>query len=138
VRFLLSGKETGEKYSLTEFTSAPPPAPGPPIHIHKAEDELNYILDGDFKFTLRETTVAAPKGSFVFVPKGTPHTVANAGPREATLLVILTPPGFEQYWAEMAKLLASTGGKPGPDRVLALQEKYNLDTGGKARQFIGD
>jgi hypothetical protein len=35
----------------------------------------------------------------------------------------------------MSKLLASTAGKPDPGKVLALQEMYNLDTGGEARQF---
>lgn len=77
----------------------------------------------------------ASAGSFVFVPRGTPHTVTNPRPKEATLLIILTPPGFEGYWAEMANLFASTGGNPDSDVVLSLQKKYSLETGGKARQF---
>jgi len=42
VAFLLRGQQTKGLYSLTEFTLASPPAPGPPVHIHNAEDELTY------------------------------------------------------------------------------------------------
>jgi hypothetical protein len=43
VTFLVKGEETGGSYSLTKFVLAPPPAPGPPMHIHRADDELTYV-----------------------------------------------------------------------------------------------
>lgn len=138
VSFLISGEQTGGKYSLTEFLAAPPPAPAAPIHIHKAEDETCYVLEGQFQFIIQEQTVAATAGSVVFVPRGTPHTVINPGPGLGRLLVTLSPPGFEQYWKEMAHLLSVYAGQPAPELVIALQEKYHMDTGGQARRFIND
>lgn len=35
----------------------------------------------------------------------------------------------------MAELQARLGGPPDPELVLALQRKYQLDTGGQARRF---
>jgi hypothetical protein len=51
------------------------------------------------------------------------------------MLVILTPPGFEQFWRERAELLAAQGDMVDPAAMLALQSKYHMDTGGQVRQF---
>ncbi len=138
VSFLISGEQTGGKYSLTEFLAAPPPAPAAPIHIHKVEDETCYVLEGRFQFIIQEQSVVAAAGSVVFVPRGTPHTVINLGPGLGRLLVTLSPPGFEQYWKEMARLLSVYAGQPAPELVITLQEKYHMDTKGQARQFVND
>jgi hypothetical protein len=76
----------------------------------------------------------APSGSFVYVPRGMSHTLANPGPLAAKILIILTPPGYEGSWEEMAQHLAS-GTPPDPALVLSLQQKYHLETGGQVRQF---
>jgi quercetin dioxygenase-like cupin family protein len=52
VSFVLSGDETGGFYSLTEFTLAAPPVPGPPVHIHGTGDEAAYVLEGNLEFLL--------------------------------------------------------------------------------------
>lgn len=135
VAFLLRGEQTKGHYSLTEFTLAPPPAPGPPMHVHKAEDELTYVLEGEVEFVLEDRSERASVGSFFLVPKGTPHTLSNQGPGAARILVILTPPGFERYWEEASQLLEASGGDPNPAQMRALQEKHNMDAGGQVRRF---
>src|ERR687885_549335 len=135
VTFLLRAEQTAGHYSLTEFTLAPPPAPGPPMHVHKAEDELTYVLEGELEFVLEERSERASVGSFFLVPKGTPHTLRNLGPGAAKILVVLTPPGFEGYWEEASKLLEASRGDPDPARMRGLQEKYNMDAGGQVRRF---
>lgn len=135
VTFLLSGEQTGGRYSLTEFAAAPPPALAAPIHIHHDADEAVYILEGDFQFTVNDQTIPASAGSYILVPKGTPHTVANIGPSIGRMLVILTPPGFEKFWEERARQMAEFGHQIDPELARALQEKYYMDTGGQVRQF---
>jgi len=135
VAFLLRGEQTKGHYSLSEFTLAPPPAPGAPMHVHKAEDELTYVLEGEVEFMLEERSERASVGSFFLVPKGTPHTLSNAGAGAARILVVLTPPGFEGYWEEASQLLERSGGDPDPAQMRALQEKHNMDAGGQARRF---
>ncbi len=134
VTFHLTGEETGGLYSLTDFILAAPPAPGPPMHIHGEESEATYVLEGELLFTLGERSMKASTGSVLFVPKGTKHGLSNLGPGIARILVILTPPGFERFWEEMANLLKVSGNKPNPTNVLSLQQKYHMDTGGKPRQ----
>jgi quercetin dioxygenase-like cupin family protein len=136
VTFLLSSGQTGGTFSLTEFAAAPPPAPSAPVHRHLDADETLYILEGNFQFIVNGQPRPAPAGSSVFIPRGTPHAVENIGTEMGRMLVILTPPGFEQFWAERAQQLASYGNQVEPASVLALQEKYHMDTGGQARQFM--
>jgi hypothetical protein len=51
------------------------------------------------------------------------------------MLVFLTPAGFEGFWAERAQQPTTSGNQADPAALLALQEKYHMDTGGKVRQF---
>jgi quercetin dioxygenase-like cupin family protein len=136
VTFLIAGEETGGKLSLTEFTAAPPPAPAAPAHRHLDADETLYILEGDFQFILDGQTIPAPVGSTLHVPKGTLHGIENIGTTTGRMLVILTPAGFEGFWAERAQLPTTAGSQVDPGALLALQEKYHMDTGGRVRQFF--
>jgi quercetin dioxygenase-like cupin family protein len=133
--FALSGDETGGKYSLTEFTMAPPPAPGPPPHVHEDADEAIYVLEGTLEMGIGQQRLTSSAGSVMLVPKGTLHSLVNVGTGPARLLVILSPPGYEGFWREIAELRAALGGPPDPEVVLALQRKYHLTTGGQARRF---
>lgn len=139
VTFLRRGANTGGRYSLTEFALAPPPAPAAPLHRHLDADELCYVLAGTLRVHQEgeETTDLAPGGS-VMVPMGVWHTVSNPGPGEARILVVLTPPGFEGYWEAASRLLSESGGQPGPEAMLALQRRYHMEAGGKARRFTDE
>lgn len=133
--FPLTAQETGDKYSLTEFSMAPPPAPGPPPHIHEDADEAVYVLEGELEMGLGKRKLVGSAGSVMLVPRGTLHSLANPGPGAARMLIILSPPGYEGFWREMAELRAKLGGPPDPDTVLALQRKYHLATDGAVRRF---
>jgi hypothetical protein len=43
-------------------------------------------------------------GSFVFVPRGTPHAFQNVGDTPARLLVMFTPSGMERFFDEFSAL----------------------------------
>jgi quercetin dioxygenase-like cupin family protein len=131
VAFLLRADQTGGRYSLAEFTLAPPPAPGPPMHVHEAEDELTYVLEGGLEFALEGRSERASAGSFFLVPKGTSPTRDRVPPGSW----YYSPPGFEGYWEEASRLPEASGGEPDPERMRALQEKYNMDARGQVRRF---
>lgn len=135
VRFLLSGEETDGRTSLTLFTIAPPPAPAPPPHRHLDADESIYVLDGMLDCTVGEQSQRLAPGSVMHVPRETLHGLANPGPIPATILVVLSPPGFEGYWRDAARLLAQSGGQPDPKAMLELQRRYHMESGGEPRQF---
>ena len=45
-----------------------PPGFSPPLHVHHAEDEAFYLLEGQASFTCGKQTVKAQPGTFVFFP----------------------------------------------------------------------
>ncbi|HEV2954440.1 MAG TPA: cupin domain-containing protein [Candidatus Dormibacteraeota bacterium] len=97
---------TGGHFTLLENDVAP--NQGPPLHRHLNEDEMFYVLHGDLRYVLGEDTVDARTGTFVFIPRGTPHCFRNTGPAPARLLVMFTPGGMERYFEEHAKLPPGT------------------------------
>ena len=135
VAFPLSGEETGGRYSLTEFMMAPPPAPGPPPHLHENADEAIYVVAGTVEMALGEQRLTGTPGAVMLAPRGTLHALANPGPEPARMLIILSPPGYESFWREMAALRAQLGEPPDAETVRALQRKHHLATGEATRRF---
>ena len=75
--FKARGEQTGG--SLTALENVIPPGAGPPLHTHANEDEFWWVIEGELRFTLGEELSNAPEGTFVFVPRGTPHNFQNVG-----------------------------------------------------------
>jgi quercetin dioxygenase-like cupin family protein len=119
------GRDTGGHYGLVEIT-APPGTPGPPPHIHEAEEEAFYVLEGTLQVRLGERTLQAAAGTFALVPRGTVHTFSNTSARPAKLLVLLSPAGFERAFEELATAAPRADEPPDMERLLAIARKYNL------------
>ncbi len=117
------GADTGGAYSLLEVEMT---GDGPPKHIHKNEDEAFYVLEGEVKFLLGETTSIAKAGSFVLVPRGTVHAWCRAGQEPAKVLALFSPPGFEQFFDEAVDLDV-TDTEAFVAKAEELAEKYNME-----------
>jgi mannose-6-phosphate isomerase-like protein (cupin superfamily) len=102
--FKLRGEQTNG--ALTAFENVIAPGDGPPLHVHTNEDEAWYVLEGELRFRLDTETASAPAGSFVFVPRGTPHCFQNPGRQPAKILVLFTPAGMERFFDRFATLAA--------------------------------
>lgn len=59
----------GGAFSLTDFLMAPPPAPGPPMHVHAEEEETVYLLGGDMEVTVAGVARKVSTGGAVHVPR---------------------------------------------------------------------
>jgi len=63
-----------------------------PLHVHHADDEAWYVLEGALWFRIGDELFEAPAGSAVLAPKGTPHAYGNANRgRPARYLLVMTP-----------------------------------------------
>jgi mannose-6-phosphate isomerase-like protein (cupin superfamily) len=133
IRFLHRATTSGS--SLIEWM-APPRIPGPPLHIHRATDEGFYVLEGTFGFQAGEQTIHGPSGTYTFIPKGLVHTFWNQGPTPAKLLILISPPGFEQYFEELSDGLAAAGDSPEAAMQIrqALGAKYDIEVVGPPRK----
>lgn len=111
--------------TLTAFENLVAPGEGPPLHTHANEDECLYVLEGEVRFKLGDELQTAPAGSFVFVPRGTPHTWQNVGDGRARMLIHFTPSGMERFFEGFAALEA-----PGPAVFETLGAEVGMDVVG--------
>jgi mannose-6-phosphate isomerase-like protein (cupin superfamily) len=112
----------GDAFSLVEHT-LPPRGLGAPVHTHANEDELSFVLEGRLGAQLGDTVVEAGPGELVRKPRGQAHTFWNAGDEPLRFLEIISPGGFENYFRELAPVLAA-GDHAGVQEIAA---RYELE-----------
>ena len=72
---------------------------GAPPHVHEREDEAMYVLDGEISVRCGANRWSAPRGAFVFMPRGEEHEWDVIGDR-AVVLIVASPAGLEEFLAE--------------------------------------
>jgi len=97
---ILKTEESAGAMSVVDSVS--PPGSGPPRHIHHDADETFVMLTGDALFWLEGEQFTRGPGQTIFVPRGNEHTFRIVSDTPSRHLVILTPGGFEGFFAEMA------------------------------------
>ncbi|HVO68765.1 MAG TPA: cupin domain-containing protein [Aggregatilineaceae bacterium] len=107
--------QTNGSLTVLEFVIGP--KQGPALHTHLREDELWYVIDGDFRFKAGGAMLRASAGGMAFGPRGTPHAFQNIGETPGRLLVITTPSGLERFFEQFAAVLP---GPAGPEALAAV------------------
>jgi len=105
---------TGGAFTLIESTTAG----GAPWHVHTREDEYFYVLDGKVIVWCWEEVFHAGPGSFVFLPRGVPHSWDVESTGKAKLLMMTVPGMLEAFLREFH---AAT-----PQKRDAVGAKYGL------------
>jgi mannose-6-phosphate isomerase-like protein (cupin superfamily) len=111
-----SSEDCDERFCV--FESAIGPGEGPPMHLHRRHIEAIYVVEGLLEIQAGHEKIAAPAGSFVLSPAGSPHAFTNAGSGEARFLGFAAPGGIDRF-LEGLGLISS---RPGPPDARALGE----------------
>ena len=115
-RFLITGKESDDKYFVMEADI--PPGAGPPPHIQTREEEAFYVLAGVVTFRAGGEKHVGTVGTFLHVPRGVPHHFKNESDAPARLLIWFSPAGIEAMMEEMAA---------DPDAYEAIGRRYGVE-----------
>ena len=124
VRFLIDAADSGGGFSLVEHPMSPR-ALGAPLHRHAHEDEYSYVTEGRVGALLGEHVIEAGPGAVIFKPRNQWHTFWNAGDEPARILEVISPAGFERYFAELVALGGSRAAPP--DALRELGQRYSLE-----------
>jgi len=108
--------------SIFELSVAPGFDTG--AHYHTKMEEFFYVLEGEVNLRSGDRVIRGGPGTFVSVPRGAAHSYGNPGPGMARVLLITSPPGFEQYFEELTELLAR-GGRPDAEAIARLRAKHD-------------
>jgi mannose-6-phosphate isomerase-like protein (cupin superfamily) len=94
---------------LDEFA---PPDFSPPRHVHRDEDEIFYVLEGEVSVLVDGRSYEARPGAFVFLPKGLEHSFLT-GPSGVRKLIVTT--GRFSDFVRAASQRAAAHELPAPD-----------------------
>ncbi len=127
IRFMIGGEETQGNFALVEHPIRPR-ALAAPMHTHRREDEYTYVLEGEIGVQIGEEVLVARPRDLVFKPRDVPHAFWNAGDTPARALEIISPAGFERYFAELAPLFPPANQGPLDEEAIgAVRAKYGLE-----------
>ncbi len=115
-------ESTNGAYSVCEDVT--PSGGGAPPHIHDREDEMFYVLEGEFEFRCGERVFKAEKGALVALPRKIPHAFRNIGNSPGKTLIILVPGGMEKVFEEISRL---PPGPPDIEKVNSITSKYGVN-----------
>ena len=121
---MIDGGESSGGFSLVEHPMSAR-ALAAPLHRHTREDEYSYIVEGRVGALLGDEVLVGTPGDLIFKPRNQWHTFWNAADEPARLLEIISPAGFEGYFAELVELRGSTEAEP--QSLAALAARYGLE-----------
>lgn len=125
------GETTGGLLGLTEGSFYR--GFGPPLHVHRREDEGMYVIEGEIRFRQGPDELIGGPGTWVWMPRGIEHTF-KVESESARALVIITPAGFEQMFVEGGIPVGDSPEPPAqeydPEAAKALAERFGFEVVG--------
>jgi quercetin dioxygenase-like cupin family protein len=104
-------------------------APGAviPLHIHRVEDELVYMIDGQLEATLGDQKHSLAAGDLLKMPKGLAHSIRVLGGAAATTLWTALPAGkMEGFFRALSEL--PTDRPPDPEEIARISREHDMET----------
>ncbi len=129
--FFVTGVETNRAFAM--FEAYVPPGNGSPPHVHHREDEMFYVIEGEFEFIVAGESKRLTAGDFLLGKRGVPHNFKNVGKKPGRMLITVTPAGFEDFFAEIGIELSSKEDEPVPptpediEKLIQAAPKYGVE-----------
>lgn len=127
--FKATAEDTGGSLSVCEFELGGWES-GPVLHMHADVDEAFFVVRGLLEAQLGDVRLTLERGGFLWVPRSTAHTFANASSGPVHVLALATPGGIEELFAEQYEYLASVEGPPDPTVLDEIGQRHGSPTVG--------
>jgi quercetin dioxygenase-like cupin family protein len=87
----ISGKDTDGGFALFEQTSLSQ-GRGTPLHVHFKQDEVFYVVEGEYAFQIGEDKFRIHAGDSIFLPMNVPHAWTQVSAK-GKMTVLFQPAG---------------------------------------------
>jgi quercetin dioxygenase-like cupin family protein len=126
--FKATAAQTGGAYMLVEEVARHGKVT--PLHMHPAEEETFYVLEGEALMHLDGEQRSVTAGCFVSIPPGVPHAYLVTSEVARTLVLITPGSGaMEEFFRE--------AGEPAAERTLPRSRPLDIERIGLAAQRTG-
>jgi len=99
----VSGSDTDGGFVMFEQTSLSQ-GKGTPLHVHHKQDEVFYVVEGEYYFQIGDDKFRAFAGDTVFLPMKVPHAWTQVSPK-GKMTVTFQPAGkMESFFVATAAL----------------------------------
>jgi mannose-6-phosphate isomerase-like protein (cupin superfamily) len=119
-----STDQTSGEFSLL-MTQSEPPGFGPPLHRHHDAAEAFFVMDGEYLMFLDEDQQLCPPGTFVYVPRGTPHTFQVTSPGPGKKLNLFSPAAMVGFFEDLAA--AEAAGTATPELLDRIAGRHDME-----------
>ena len=97
----------------------------PPLHLHRTEDEVFHVLEGEFRVRVKDQEHRLGAGAILLGPKGVPHTYRVESAQGGRCLTITVRGDFERFVRAMSRPaerpeLPEPAGVPSAEAIQAL------------------
>ena len=114
----------------------------PPLHIHRTEDAVLHVLEGEFRVKVNDQEHRLGAGDVLLAPKGVPHTYRVESVPRGRILTITARGDFERFVRAVSRPaerpeLPAPAGAPSADATQALKAsaaKYGIELVGPPLQ----
>jgi quercetin dioxygenase-like cupin family protein len=124
VTIRVSASEGSDGISMLEHRM--PYGSSPPLHLHRTEDELFHILEGEYRLKVQEQEQRVGPGTIVLLPKGVPHSYRVESAQGGRCLTLTVRGDFERFVRAIScpaerPELPKPAGLPSADAMQALR-----------------
>lgn len=99
---MVSTKDTAGKLSAFDYLGVE--KVGPTLHSHLYQDEMFFVLEGEYVFQLGEERQLLQAGDLIFLPRTVPHTWVQMSDR-GKMFYFLQPAGkMEEFFLKLTEL----------------------------------
>jgi quercetin dioxygenase-like cupin family protein len=117
----VSSKDTSGNLTVFEYTGNV--KGGPPLHIHHNQDEIFFIIEGEYTFKVSDTYHELQKGDTIFLPRKEPHAFTQRS-EKGKMYFMFQPSGkMEDYFRK----LATFTGQPTPEEGAKLFSDHDME-----------
>ncbi len=125
----VSSKDTSGQLTVFEYIGRE--KGGPPLHIHPNQDEIFFIVEGEYLFQVGKEQYRLKAGDTIFLPRNIPHAFAQTS-SAGKLIFMFQPSGkMEDFFRALGALKT----QPTPEEGARIFAAHDMQVVGPPLQF---
>jgi len=116
----VSSKDTNKQLAVFEYVGNE--KGGPPLHLHLYQDEIFFIVAGNYTFKVGDDTYQLTAGDTIFLPRNVPHAFAQTSDKGRMFFMFQPAGKMEDFFRAIGALQAP----PSPAEGAAIFEAHEM------------